>query len=94
MRRIPSSLTLPALLMLGAGARRLGVPARSALPAQFSTPQKAEASADRLDRWWLIFADPQLTAMEEEALARPRCALGARRAGRGARDALEGLADL
>lgn len=69
MRRIPSSLTLPALLMLGACATPSVSRPDLTLPAQFSTPQKAEASADRLDRWWLIFADPQLTAMEEEALS-------------------------
>src|SRR5437764_435962 len=38
------------------------------VPAAFDTPagQAALAPAD-LDRWWLLFNDPALTALEDEA---------------------------
>jgi len=70
MRRIPSFLTLPALALLaGCGASSVSRP-NLTLPERFATPQEAHAApADMLDRWWLLFADPALTALEDEALA-------------------------
>lgn len=70
MRRIPSLLTL-ALPVLLAGC---GVPSVSrpnlTLPQRFASAPAANApGADALDRWWLLFSDDQLAALEDEALA-------------------------
>ena len=70
MRRIPSYLTLPALLLLGACSAASVSRPNLTLPDRFSAPQNTSATgAERLDRWWLLFSDPALTALEEEALA-------------------------
>jgi NodT family efflux transporter outer membrane factor (OMF) lipoprotein len=40
------------------------------LPASFEAPsESAQLAPAILDRWWLIFQDPDLTALEDEALA-------------------------
>jgi NodT family efflux transporter outer membrane factor (OMF) lipoprotein len=73
MRRISLPLTLPAVLLLaGCAATSVSRPNLD-LPAQFTVDTRGQdaqaAPARALDRWWLLFDDPALTALEEEALA-------------------------
>jgi NodT family efflux transporter outer membrane factor (OMF) lipoprotein len=68
--RIPAALM--ACMALGACAHVRT--ADLAMPAAFEgakgAPDRAPAGAIDLDRWWLAFQDPQLTALVDQALAR------------------------
>lgn len=73
MRRPSLSLTLPALLLLaGCAATSVSRPDLR-LPERFTADTRGQdaqpASAQALDRWWLLFSDAELTALEDEALA-------------------------
>lgn len=70
MRPIPSLLTLGLpLLLAGCGVPSVSRP-NLTLPARFAAPPAPRApGADALDRWWLLFSDAQLIALEDEALA-------------------------
>jgi len=66
MKRLAPALCLAALVCACAGApvRAPIVP----LPAKYEGPPgAAQLAAAELDRWWLLFDDPELTALEEEA---------------------------
>lgn len=61
------TITLAALTLLAACASNEPVRTpNTQLPAQFEA--QAQAGAAPLDRWWVAFNDPQLTALVEEAL--------------------------
>lgn len=70
MRRIPLSLVL--LSLAGCGSTSVSRPDVT-LPDRFTADTRGQAApvvaGDTLDRWWLLFGDPALTALEEEALA-------------------------
>ncbi|MDE1916695.1 MAG: TolC family protein [Sphingomonadales bacterium] len=73
MRRHSLFLTLPALLLLaGCGATSVSRPDLR-LPERFTADTRGQdvhaAPAQTLDRWWLLFSDAQLTALEDQALA-------------------------
>lgn len=69
MRRIHSLLLVPALMTAGCSGTSVSRP-NLTLPERFATPQTAPPEqAGGLDRWWLLFSDPQLAALEEEAMA-------------------------
>lgn len=66
MRRLAPLLGLAALLCACAGA-----PKRApvvALPARYEGPSGVvQLTAPELDRWWLLFDDPELNSLEDEA---------------------------
>jgi NodT family efflux transporter outer membrane factor (OMF) lipoprotein len=64
-------LSLAAMLALsGCVSNRLPAP-QVAVPGGFEAPQAAgtAASAQAIDRWWLLFGDDQLTTLIDQALA-------------------------
>jgi NodT family efflux transporter outer membrane factor (OMF) lipoprotein len=71
MRRIALSLaTAAAALAAAACAPRVSVPPpRIGTPPVFEAPSVDTVGAIDLDRWWLGFGDPQLTALIEQALS-------------------------
>lgn len=68
LRRLAAPLLIASLLAGCAGPNISKPDLR--LPAHFEAPATAPAlAAAQLDRWWLIFDDPALTALENEALS-------------------------
>lgn len=68
--RTLSILAASTLALAGcAGPVRISDPV-TALPPQFEAPAGAQAQSVDLDRWWLAFDDPQLTALIGSALDR------------------------
>jgi NodT family efflux transporter outer membrane factor (OMF) lipoprotein len=69
--RLPANLFAPLLfagVALGAGAEASPRPATPTLPLAYeSAPGEASLSPAELDHWWLIFQDPALNALEDEA---------------------------
>jgi NodT family efflux transporter outer membrane factor (OMF) lipoprotein len=64
-RFVPLLLFVP--MLAGCVSNRLPEP-KVAVPTGFETPQPVPVSALQIDRWWLAFNDPQLTALVEQAL--------------------------
>ncbi len=68
MRRLTALVLMASLTAACAGAMRHDPVAP--LPAAYEAPATAPALAPaQLDRWWLIFNDPELTALETQALS-------------------------
>ena len=63
----------PAILAAAALSGCASTPHRAPdvrLPARYEAPDRASAlTPAELDRWWLLFKDPQLNALEDEAFA-------------------------
>jgi hypothetical protein len=60
--------TAIALILIGASARAALPPDRPVLPATYDGPAGDGALAPaELDRWWRLFKDPRLDALEDEA---------------------------
>ena len=69
-RLLISGVAATALLVACAPATKLSQP-NLALPQAYDSPATAKAAAvpaASLDRWWVLFDDPQLTGLIEEAL--------------------------
>ncbi len=64
----PLLLLAAALALAGCATGRLR-PADTRLPTAFEAPVPVKASAVDIDRWWLLYEDPQLTELVEQALA-------------------------
>jgi NodT family efflux transporter outer membrane factor (OMF) lipoprotein len=60
---------LSAALACGCATERVPSP-QVALPSVYETPAGPALPDQALDRWWMLYQDPQLTALVEEALAR------------------------
>ena len=60
-------LLLSVSMLSGCVSNRLPEP-QVAVPARFEAPHPAPVSALQIDRWWLAFDDPQVTALVEQAL--------------------------
>jgi NodT family efflux transporter outer membrane factor (OMF) lipoprotein len=67
IRRWPAILPV-ALLLSACASRQLPAP-QIAVPGRFEAPQADGISASRLDQWWLLFGDAQLSDLVEHALA-------------------------
>ena len=65
MRRLAPGF---ALLLAGCATGNLR-PAETAVPPSFETATQATAPVE-IDRWWTLYGDAQLTALEDEALTR------------------------
>lgn len=72
LTRAPKSMRLlPLTLALAIGGCATGMPPRAAevsLPATFEATTLG-GPVEALDQWWTLYDDPQLTALEEQALA-------------------------
>jgi outer membrane protein, multidrug efflux system len=66
-RALAASLVLSPLLASCALGPHVPAP-DTRLPAAFEAPVEATAPGVDLDRWWLVYNDPQLEALVEEAL--------------------------
>lgn len=67
MRSAPSAAVLAALALAACATPR---PADVRLPGAYEAQAQAPAGAVDLDAWWTAFADPQLTGLIDQALAR------------------------
>jgi NodT family efflux transporter outer membrane factor (OMF) lipoprotein len=67
IRRWPAILPV-ALLLSACASGQLPAP-QIAVPGRFEAPQADGISASRLDQWWLLFGDAQLSDLVEHALA-------------------------